>query len=86
MNMMHRSKVIEIGNSRGIRNPQALLDQAGLTGEVEMAVKGNKLIISPLRYSRQDWGAQFADMADFGDDRLLDQTPATQWAEDGWIW
>jgi antitoxin MazE len=86
MNMMIRSKVIKIGNSHGIRIPQALLEQVGLTGDVEMTVEGNKLIINPLRVSRQGWGAKFVSMAEHGDDRLLDQTLATQWEEDEWIW
>jgi antitoxin MazE len=86
MNMMIRSKVIKIGNSHGVRIPQAFLEQVGLTGDVEMTVEGNKLIISPLRPSRQDWGAKFAAMAEHGDDRLLDQTSATQWEEDEWTW
>ena len=46
----------------------------------------NKLIINPLRVSRQGWGAKFAAMAEHGDDRLLDQVPATQWEEDEWTW
>jgi len=86
MNMTIRSKVIKIGNSRGIRIPQALLEQVGLTGNVEMTIEGNKLIINPLRLSRQGWGAQFTAMAEHGDDQLLDQTPATQWEEDEWTW
>jgi antitoxin MazE len=86
MNMMIRSKVIRIGNSRGIRIPRAVLEQAGLIGDVEMAVEGNKLIINPIRLARQGWGAQFAAMAEYGDDQLLDQTPATQWDEDEWTW
>jgi hypothetical protein len=51
-----------------------------------MTVEGNKLIINPLRVSRQGWGAKFAAMAEHGDDRLLDQTFATQWEEDEWTW
>ena len=86
MNMTIRSKVIKIGNSRGIRIPQALLEQVGLNGDVEMTVEGNKLIINPLRVSRQGWGAKFAAMAEHGDDRLLEPTPATQWEEDEWTW
>ena len=86
MSMMIRSKVVKIGNSRGIRIPRALLEQAGLAGDVEMAVEGNKLIIHPIRHSRQGWGAQFAAMTEHGDDRLFGQTPATHWDEDEWTW
>ncbi len=70
---MIRAKVVRIGNSRGIRIPRALLEQAGLTDEVEMMVDGDKLIIHSARLPRQGWGAQFAAMA-------------AQWDEDKWTW
>ncbi len=40
MNMTNRAKVVKIGNSRGIRIPRTLLEQASLTDEVEMSVDG----------------------------------------------
>ena len=45
MSMTIRSKVVKIGNSRGIRIPRSLLEQAGLTDDVEMTVEDNKLIV-----------------------------------------
>ena len=86
MSMMIRSKVIKIGNSRGIRIPRTLLEQAGLTDDVEMMVEGNQLIIHSARLPRQGWGAQFAAMTEQGDDRLLDEPSTTQWDEDEWTW
>ena len=55
MNMTIRSKVIKIGNSRGIRIPQALLEQVGLNGNVEMTVEGNKLIINDYEAFRKKY-------------------------------
>lgn len=86
MDMTVRSKVVKIGNSRGIRIPRALLEQAGLTDEVEMTLEGNNLIIHPAHTPRQGWGAQFAAMAERGDDQLLDEATATQWDENEWEW
>jgi antitoxin MazE len=86
MNMMIRSKVVKIGNSRGIRIPRTVLEQAGLTDEVEMTVEGNKLIIQAFRHPRQEWEERFADMAKRGDDQLLDETSSTQWDEEEWTW
>lgn len=86
MNMTVRSKVVKIGNSRGIRIPRTLLEQAGLTDEVEMMVEGNKLIIHSSRHPRQGWDTHFAAMAEQGDDRLLDETLLTQWDEEEWTW
>jgi antitoxin MazE len=86
MTMTIRSKVVKIGNSRGIRIPRALLEQAGLTDEVEMIVEGNNLIIHSVRHPRQGWDARFAAMAAQGDDQLLDPIPATAWDEEEWTW
>jgi antitoxin MazE len=86
MGLMIRAKVVKIGNSRGIRIPRTLLEQAGLTDEVEMVVEGDKLIIHSARIPRQGWDAQFAAMAAQRDDQLLDPVPATQWDEEEWTW
>ena len=51
-----------------------------------MTVEGNNLIIHSAQHPRQGWEAQFAAMAEQGDDRLLDRAPATQWEKDEWTW
>ncbi len=81
-----RSKVVKIGNSRGIRIPRTMLEQAGLTDEVEMKVEGNRLVIHAARHSRQGWEERFAVMAEHGDDRLLDEISPGQWDEEEWTW
>jgi antitoxin MazE len=86
MSMTVRAKVVKIGNSRGIRIPRTLLEQAGLTDEVEMMVEGNKLIIYSARNARQGWDSQFAAMAEHGDDRLLYEALPTQWDMEEWTW
>jgi antitoxin MazE len=86
MGLTIRSKIVKIGNSRGIRIPRTMLEQAGLTDEVEMVVEENKLIIRSSQLPRQGWEAQFTAMAEHGDDRLLDQNLPTKWDEDEWTW
>ncbi len=86
MSMSVRSKVVKIGNSRGIRIPRAILEQAGLSDEVEMRVEGNKLVIQSAREPRQGWEACFAAMAQVEDDRLEDETTPTHWDEQEWQW
>ena len=66
-----RSKVVKIGNSRGIRIPRALLEQAGLDNEVEMTFEGDKLIIHSPHHPRQGWEEHFKIMSEQGDDHLL---------------
>lgn len=86
MDLIIRSKLIKIGNSRGIRIPRTILEQAGLTDEVEIKIEGGRLIIRAARRSRQGWEDRFAAMAQCGDDRLLDETVRSQWDEEEWTW
>jgi len=86
MPLVMHSKVVKIGNSQGIRIPRVLLEQAGLTGDVEMTMDGNKLIIQSAFAARKDWEAQFAAMAEQGYDGLLDAPTPTAWEEESWTW
>ena len=40
-----KTRIVRIGNSRGIRIPKPLLDQTGLQGEVEISAADGALII-----------------------------------------
>jgi antitoxin MazE len=83
-----RSRIVKIGNSRGIRIPKILLDQVQLSDEIEVEVQGDKLIIRSLRRPRQGWDKQFAEMASRGDDQLLDSetSNSSSWDKDEWEW
>jgi antitoxin MazE len=82
-----KTRIVRIGNSRGVRLPKPLLDQTGLTGEVEVEAQGNQLIIRPIRAPRAGWAEAFADMAAAGEDELLDQVlPPTRFDRDDWTW
>ena len=54
-----RTRIIKIGNSRGVRIPKLLLDQLGLDEEVELAVREDQLVIRPIRRPRYGWDEQF---------------------------
>jgi len=86
MDMVIRSKIIKIGNSRGIRIPRMLLEQANLVDDIEITVQGGKLIIHAIHEPRMGWDDQFLEMAARGDDKLLDDTVPTQWDDDEWTW
>jgi len=53
---------------------------------VELSVQGDKLIIQSAHTPRQGWEAQFARMAEAGDDPLVDQNIPTRWEEEEWEW
>ena len=82
-----KTRIVRIGNSRGIRIPKPLLEQTGLQGEVEIHIDNNSLVIRPIEKPRQGWAAAFQEMARRGDDNLLDDAPSmTAWDEDEWEW
>lgn len=50
-----RISLVNIGNSQGIRLPKAVIQQAGLTDELELEVSGDSIIIRPRRNRRDAW-------------------------------
>ena len=83
-----KTRIIEIGNSRGIRIPKLLLDQTDLEDAVELELQENQIVIRSAHRTRHDWADQFRRMAEKGDDALLDSDApaATAWDEDEWEW
>ena len=66
-----RARVINIGNSQGIRIPKPLLKQTGILGDVELEVDKNQIIIRPVSNPRAGWDDAFIAMAENNDDMLL---------------
>jgi antitoxin MazE len=83
-----KTRVVRIGNSRGIRIPKLLLEQTGLPEEVEITAEGESLVIRPAKRPRAGWAAAFEEMARRGDDVLLDGVVPTlsNWDETEWEW
>lgn len=82
------TRIIAIGNSRGVRLPKALLEETGLTGDVRIVARDGCLVITPVRAPRAGWDTAFADMSQRGDDALLDadaMSPSS-WDRSQWRW
>jgi antitoxin MazE len=67
-----KTQVVKIGDLQGVFIPKTLLEQSGITSEVEIEVQGNNLIIRPFEPVRKGWEKAFIEMAENGDDVLLD--------------
>lgn len=72
-----KTRIVRIGNSRGVRIPKLLLDQVGLTDDVEISAENDALVIRPARVPRAGWDEAFRAMAERGDDVLLDDPLAS---------
>jgi antitoxin MazE len=83
-----KTRIVAIGNSRGIRIPKPLLEQTGLSGEVDISAEDGALVIRPAKVPRAGWAAAFQQMARRGDDALLDDAAPSlsAWDEGAWEW
>jgi antitoxin MazE len=81
-----RASIVRIGNSRGLRIPEALLEACGIRDAVELSLEQGRLIVQPARAVRQDWAKAARRMAERGEDRLLDPETPTIYDETEWEW
>ncbi len=65
-------RVVQIGNSRGIRIPRQVLDRCQIEDAVDLSIKGTRIVLSPIKTKpRQDWEQYAKQMRENGDDELL---------------
>jgi len=84
-----KTKLVKIGNSRGIRIPKSLIHESGLKNEVELEVSEGKIIIKSISKNRESWDTAFKKMAKNQDDILLDNESIlsqSRWDKEEWEW
>ena len=84
--MATKTRIVRIGNSRGIRVPKALLEQAQLPDEVEIQAEPGRLVVRAGRRPRAGWADAAKAMHARGDDHLLDEPTATRFEQEDWEW
>ena len=81
-----KAHLVRIGNSRGVRLPKAIIEQAGLAEEVDLEVRGNTVVIAATRRARAGWADAARALAAAGGSSLLDPETRTQFDEAEWRW
>ena len=84
--MTAKTRIVRIGNSRGIRLPKVLLDQAALPDEVELRAEPGRIVVTAAHRPRAGWAAKARAMRDRRDDTLLDGPTATRFDDTEWRW
>ena len=77
---------MRIGNSRGVRLPKPLIQQAGLANEVELELRGKTIVIAAHPAPRVGWAEAAEALHAEGGDQLLDPPTATHFDETEWEW
>lgn len=80
-----KAQIIRIGNSQGIRIPKTLLEDGKISGEVELEIHDDGILIRSLQKPRANWEAMFKAIADGEDDQPSVETP-TQFEKKEWQW
>jgi antitoxin MazE len=84
--MIIRARIIQIGNSKGIRVPKMLLEQADLPDEVELQAERGRLIVRAARGARAGWTEAAKVMRARGEDQLLDAPTSSEFDSKEWQW
>jgi antitoxin MazE len=80
-----KTKLVRIGNSRGVRIPKPLLEQAGLENEVLLRVVEEGIVIEAADKPRAGWGEAARILHERREDGLLDDITATDFDETEWV-
>jgi antitoxin MazE len=82
-----KTRIVKIGNSRGVRLPRVLLEQVALGEDVEVAAVRDYLVIRSARQPRAGWAERFEQLlAQKPAEAQLDKITPTRWDEEEWEW
>ena len=73
-----KSRLVRIGNSRGIRLSKPVIEQARLAEEVEVDVRDGAVVITSARSPRAGWADAARLMRGNSEDVLLDDPVPTR--------
>ena len=84
--MTTKTRIVRIGNSRGIRVPKILLEQAQLSDEVELHAEPGRLVVQAARRPRTGWAEAARAMSAARHDEMLDEATTTRFDREEWEW
>ncbi len=79
-----KTRLVRIGNCRGVRLPKRLIEQASLTEAVELRAEPGRIVIQSIRRPRAGWAEAARRMRECGEDRLLNTPSRTRFDEKEW--
>lgn len=81
-----KAELISIGNSRGIRIPKPLIEEAGLGRTVDLRIENGRLVISARHRPREGWEQMFAQAGPAAPEILLDIPEGNIFDREEWKW
>lgn len=81
-----KAQIIQIGNSQGIRIPKMMLEETGISGEVDLQLTPEGILIRNLNKPRGDWEAIFKKFAEADDDLQVQDRSGADFDRKEWQW
>ena len=81
-----RSQIIQIGNSQGIRIPKMLLEDSRISGEVELELHPDGILIKNINKARAGWAEAFKKMSENDDDEVDGGVSSSEFDRQKWQW
>ena len=81
-----KARLVRVGNSRGARLPKPVIEDAGLSDEVDLRVRDGAVVITGARRPRAGWAEAARRMQARDADRLLDEPTPTRFDDEGRQW
>jgi antitoxin MazE len=83
-----KTRLVRIGNSRGVRLPKPLIEEAGISDEVELRARQGSIVILSASCARAGW-AEAAERLRAEDSRssaVIDDPGTTRFDRERWRW
>ena len=81
-----KTRIVRIGNSRGVRLPKTLIEHAGLPEEVELVAEPGRIVVNAIRRRRAGWAEAAQRMRQQEEDHPIDAPSPTRFDKDEWVW
>lgn len=83
-----KAQIIKIGNSKGIRIPKSVIEECDLKKEVNLKVKGKKIVISSSEQARNGWESEFEKLTSGGrhNDEIIFEGVENDFDNEEWNW
>jgi antitoxin MazE len=64
-------RVIQVGNSKGLRLSKTIIEKYAIKDKVELVLKEDHILLRAIPNPREGWSEQFQRMHKMGDDNLM---------------
>ena len=81
-----KARLVRVGNSRGVRIPKPLIEEARLEDEVVISVRDRSLIITSVESPRFGWAEAARLLRSRGEDRPSEPDTPTRFDQEEWQW